>query len=245
MARKLDLPADLPASVGEYMNCLSSILLLIMTEALCIALSACAGNTKQVQQSNVSPPVIGQGSSSRSIGKLEYEGTAHTTITYLDASGNVVSKATYQDNVTVGIGDPQRSGSIAESNPVNLFLGSVSKPTAEGQLSIFSAIPFKDPRDGVEYLLQYWDLRLEGDTISGRLINTHMAEASVMNFLNANKEIVPGRPEMGVIMWPYPIGENSKLEGTFNKQGIRLRIQGNVSDESRPFTSEIVATRKE
>ena len=218
-------------------------LLLVMAGTLCLALLACTGGTKTGSSSVSIRPSDGPGNSGGMTQKIEYKGTASTTITYLDISGNAIGRQTFYDNVSVGIGPPQQSGNIVESNPCNLFLGPVLTPTDEGQISIFSAIPFTDPRDGVQYLLQYWTLRLNGNHISGLLSDTHLAEASVMNFLNANKELVPGRPEMGTMVWPYPISKNAKLEGTFNMQEIKLRIQGNVSDESRAFTSTIVANR--
>ena len=220
-----------------------SILSLVMSGTLCLWLPACASRTNTDPAFNPAPPPAGAGTPDGITQKIEYKGKATTTITYLDGAATVISQRTFYDDVSVGIGPPQQAGSIVESNPLHLFLGPISTPTAEGQISVFSAIPFKDRRDGVQYLLQYWTLRLNGNKISGTLSDTHMAEASVVNFLNGNKEIVPGRPEMGTMIWPYPIGKNAKLEGTFNMREIRIRIQGNVSDESRSFTSTIVANR--
>jgi hypothetical protein len=171
---------------------------------------------------------------------IQYQGTARTTIKYLDATGNLLAQQSYQDNVNVGIGPPHQSGRIIENNPINLFLEPVSTPTAEGQISIHSAHPFTDTRDGRKVLLQYWSLTRNGGSISGTLSDTHATEGSVVNFLNASKEL---GPNLGTIVWPYPISKNSTLQGTIAANEIKLRIEGNVSDGSRAFVSAIVATR--
>lgn len=171
---------------------------------------------------------------------LQYRGTARTTIRYLDAFGRVLGQRTYQNRVTVQIGPPLRSGRMVESNPIHLSLAPIGSPSAEGQISIYSARPFNDSRDG---LLQYWNLALSDGNLSGRLGSTHEAEAAAANLLNASKEIVPGRPDMGTLVSPYAISRNSKLAGTFKRNEIRLRIQGNESAGTRPFLSDIVATR--
>lgn len=166
---------------------------------------------------------------------IEYTGSSRTTIRYLDAFGKYIGQQTYQDKVKVGIGAPQRSGRIVESNPIHLFLGPISNRNAPGQIEIHSAATFRG-----SLLLQCWNLTVRGNNISGVLSDTHEAEATTLNFLNAVKEL---GPNLGTIVWPYPIGKNSKLQGTFDRNEIRLRIQGNVSGGGRPFVSDIVAKR--
>jgi hypothetical protein len=173
---------------------------------------------------------------------FQYQGSARTTIRYLDAFGNVLGQQTYQDKVKVGVGPPQRSGSRVENNPIHLYFAPISNRNAPGQIEIHSAHPFTDSA-GASFLLRYWSLSLNGSSIFGTLTNTHAEEATVINFLNAAKEIVPGRPNLGTIIWPYPMSKNSKLEGTFDRNQIKLHIQGNVDVGGRPFVSDIVASR--
>lgn len=180
---------------------------------------------------------------SRITAERQYLGTAATTVTYFDAFGKFLRKETYREELTVSIVAPRQAGGIVESNPFSFSIGSTVRMDAEGQIQITSAVPFTDPRDGVQFLFQYWKLTFRDGDLSGALTDTHAAEAMVLNFLNAAKEIVPGRPEMGMMAFQYGISKDATLQGTLDSNEIRLRIQGNVTDESRPFTSEIVATR--
>ena len=167
---------------------------------------------------------------------VEYIGSSRTTIRYLDAFGKYIGQQTYQDKVKVGIGAPRRAGRMVENNPIHLFLAPISNRNAPGQIEIRSAATVRG-----SLLLQCWNLTVRGNNISGTLSDTHEAESTTLNYLNAVKEIVDGRPNLGTFVFPYPIGKNSKLTGTFDRNEIRLRIQGNVSDGTRPFVSDIVA----
>jgi hypothetical protein len=204
---------------------------------LALVLACRGGSQKGVSPSGDSRPPTGTAEITE---ETQYQGTARTTIKYIDVSGNVLGQQSYQDNVKVSVGPPHRSGQTVENNPINLSLGPVSAPTAEGQIEVHSANAITDTRDGRQVLLQYWSLTLSGGRISGTLSDTHAAEATVVNFLNASKEL---GPNLGTIVWPYPMSKNSTLQGTIARNEIRLRIEGNVSDGSRAFVSDIVATR--
>lgn len=97
----------------------------------------------------------------------------------------------------VGIAAPVRSGRIAESNPIHLFLAPISNRNAPGQIEIRSADTVKG-----SLLLQCWNLTVRCNNISGTLSDTHEAESTTLNYLNAVKEIVNGRPNLGTFVFP-------------------------------------------
>ena len=176
--------------------------------------------------------------------KRQYTGTAHTTITYLDydAQGNkvFVEEKEYNNNLNIFIQPPKSVGTFVENNPFSLTLTTEPTTGEEGELWIASAVVLVDPYLG-EILLQYWELQLAGDTVTGTLTDTHIAESAAMNELWAWEEI---SPTLKMVL-PFPIDKGSILRGTINNNEIRLHIEGNTTDQTRPFVSEIVATRAE
>ncbi len=187
----------------------------------------------------------GSRSGSRVTASREYAGKMTITITYLDPEGNFQRKNSFQHNdVKVFVGPPRRAGSMVDSNPISLTFGSNTSQSAEGQLSVGSAEAYTDVRDKVSVVLQYWKLELDGNELSGTLTDNHTAEgAALPNHLNAIKEIVPGRPNLGSLVFAHSLAKGTRLEGMIDDDAIRLNIEGNVSEQSKPFAAEVVARR--
>lgn len=167
----------------------------------------------------------------------KYAGVANTTIQYFDGFGQLLGTRTFQTNVALYIEAPASSGGITESNPFNFQL-LPGNAAGEGEIEIRSAVGFTDPRDGREILFQYWRITTNGNQISGQLTDTHIAESVALNFVNAETSIA-GVP----IVWNYPMAVNTRFTGTVNGNTLTLRVEGNSTDMSRPFVSEITLQR--
>lgn len=169
----------------------------------------------------------------------QYVGTATTLVDHPDASGRSAGVRTYQLSVTVVIDRPASAGGSTESNPFNLLVAP-SSPGAEGALEVWSAFPALDPRDGREVLFQYWELRLAGNDVAGRLVDNHTAEGAALNLINTATVVAPNVPAMTI---PAAMAVGTTLQGTIQANELRLRIQGNTTDGSRPFRSDVTARR--
>jgi hypothetical protein len=173
-------------------------------------------------------PVLGQ-----------YVGRSSTLVEQLDASGQSGGIRRYQLPVTVVIDRPASAGGLTESNPFNLLVAPTT-PGAEGAIEVWSAFPALDPRDGREVLIQYWELRLARGDVTGRLVDNHTAEGAALNLINIARTVAPNVPEMTM---PAAMAVGTVLEGTIRSREVRLRIQGNTTDRTRPFLSEVTASR--
>jgi hypothetical protein len=174
-----------------------------------------------------------------------YSGRADVTIGYADAFGNLKGRQAFNYAVDVTVDAPARSGRIVERNPIHLVVAPSDDRQAgqNGVITIWSAMPLTDPKDGVQFLLQYWTLTLDATMLEGRLSNTHTAEAAALNLLNDIDELVPGRPELGMIPRVAALARGCTLRGTLTRSSIDIEIRGNVTDQSRPFIMRVRASR--
>lgn len=79
--------------------------------------------------------------------------------------------------------------------------------------------------------------------MKGRLVEDHHEEAAALNQLAAPAEVVACQPQFGTYPNVYGIAEGAKLTGSIDVRCVRLRIEGNVFDRTRPFVAKIVARR--
>jgi hypothetical protein len=175
--------------------------------------------------------------------KKQYKGTAHTTITYLDYDTDgkeLLEKKEYEKVVHVLTGPPKNVGSIKESNPLNLTVTTEPTTGEEGEIWITPALVLVD-KDLGEILFQYWTLQQTEDSITGVLTDTHIAEAASMNHLWTWEEISTNVK----MVLPFYIATDSALRGTIDDNEVRIHIEGNSTDRTRPFVSEIVAVREQ
>ena len=173
-----------------------------------------------------------------------FTGTATTKIQYYDYdpySGQdvFVEEKSYQYAVLIYVKSPLNVGSVYESNPVNLAIYPDRDATAEeeGHIDISSAIIINDPLIG-KVLLQYWNLTLNGNSISGTLTDNHIAEASATNLLWAWDAISANL----IMTMPFPIAVSTTMQGTIGSNQIQLNISGQSHNTYRRFTSNIVAS---
>lgn len=211
-------------------------------------------------------PLLGSAARAQTAGGLLgfYSGTTTTTIQYLDAFGQPLGRQTYQNNVVVRLG-PVGEGASGERNPFHLYV--VPDPPSitgqEGVYEIHSALGYAEvpgqeirspitgePVDssaggthettGGGLTLQYWTLQQTGQTtFAGVLSDPHTAEALAVNLINAVSEIAPGI----LMVWFYPIAAGTQLAGRVDGNTLTMAIAGNTIDGTRPFRSDIVATR--
>lgn len=175
-------------------------------------------------------------------GEMLYEGTAETTIDYLEytTSGALVREETvrYTHAARVIVGSPKRVGLVSEENAFSLNITTGPTTGEEGELWLTSSLVLVDEWLG-EILLQYWTLSLTGTRLTGTLTDTHIAESAAMNQLWARDEISPG---LTMIM-PFPVATSAAIEGTLTETEISVTIIGSTTDGRRPFVSNITARR--
>jgi len=180
------------------------------------------------------------GGNQNGTGEIVYQGTAATTITYLDDTGGLIETKSYATAMEVILDDPVEANGTPESNPLQLVVGSLHahEATDEGHYSIWSAQSFTDAQDNVEYILQWWALERQGNAITGTLVDHHTAEAMALNLINAWADAY-GVP----IVWPFVMTNGTTLQGTITDSQVALRFEGSSTGGTRRFVSDLTATR--
>jgi hypothetical protein len=166
-----------------------------------------------------------------------YEGSATTSIDVSDLFGNFVGTSKTKLDTRITIGDVARQGTDAETNPFNLVITTLGgQKRQEGAIELYSAAPFSI-RGG--FVAQYWTLQLKGDRLTGTLTNSFTADDLSGNLFISRQQTSSGTYQLAT----YDVAQGSQLSGTITDQEIRLRIDGNSTDFTRPFTTEIVVER--
>ncbi|MEA1921203.1 MAG: hypothetical protein U9N63_00950 [Pseudomonadota bacterium] len=176
--------------------------------------------------------------------KRNFSGSADMTIQYykydpFSGQDVFVEEKQYHYSVYIFTKAPLKIGSISESNPFNISIypNRDSSNVKEGYIDIRSAAlcsvnTFRD------LLLQYWNLTLNGEKLSGTLADTHSAEASAANLLWAWEDIAGLKTIL-----PFPIAVNTTIQGIISDTGLKLSIQGETTDTYRKFVVKIVGQR--
>lgn len=166
-----------------------------------------------------------------------YVGTATTTVEVSDFFGEFIGETQTRIRTSVTLGPVKRISGVIEDNPFNLtivpFLGDSNR---DGAIELYSAIPYNQQGG---FLAQYWRMQLRGSTLRGTLVNTFARDGLSANLLNSRREVARGVWRS----WVYDMGRNTTIVGTVTRSAIRLRIDGNTTDTSRPFTATIVVER--
>lgn len=184
----------------------------------------------------------------------DLSGSASTTVSYFDFCFNqIMGSETYQlNNVRVSVRGPLRPTRLSpdlipavgnENNPINLVVGqtTVGDSLAPGSVFLASALRFGATSPGL--ILQYWNLNLNGNALSGRLVEDNREQSAAANLLSAWKKL--GCFGGASILFPnqYDIAEGTTLTGTLTRNAVTLQIVGNTFDTSRPFVTNITANR--
>jgi hypothetical protein len=175
--------------------------------------------------------------------KREYQGNAQTSIRYYTYNPHTgldefLEEKQYSYPVVIYIHPPLEEGGILESNPFNLqvFPDRSQNPDEEGHLDLSSALIFNTTSGRV--LLQYWQIQLVGEVLTGSLTDTHLAEAAAANLIWAWDDIA------GTIMtMPFPISQGCSLQGSLNSTMIQITLQGESENTYRKFHTTISASR--
>ena len=181
-----------------------------------------------------------------------YDGVLVTTVSATNACGRNLGTQTTRIPSTIWIQAPLRNVPAspglpapvgADDNPLNLKLhqSTTAAGIAPGAISLGSALLFNSTSPSV--ILRYWGLGFDGTSLTGTLVEDHREEAAAFNLLAISDELVPCRPELGIIPNVVPLREGTRLSGTVTATEVRLRIEGNVLRGDRAFVAEIVAAR--
>jgi hypothetical protein len=170
-----------------------------------------------------------------------YRGRSRIRIGFRNVlTGRIERVSNHQTGAVVQIGRPKAAAGIRERNPFNFSIGSSPSEIAANRLgafSTFSAIPYNF-RGG--YLAQYWSFRQNGRRITGRLSNTHQAEALAVNSITSLRDI-----GLGIVTpWPYTMRQNTRITGTITRSRIRVQIRGWDTGLSRAFLIRVNARRR-
>ena len=130
-----------------------------------------------------------------------------------------------------------------EDNPINLVVGETTTADSVAPGSVFLSSAFRYGATSPGVILQSWKLALRGTKLTGTLVEDHREEAAAQNLLAAWKEAGCG-PAGFVYPDQYAIGEGTTLTGTLTRNAVRLHVVGNTSDGSRPFVTDISASRQ-
>lgn len=167
-----------------------------------------------------------------------YEGFATARVEVSNIFGEFVGESITRIKTTLTLAAPKRINGVQEANPFSLTIAPLSEDsTKDGAMELYSAIPYNIDAG---FLAQYWRLQLTGKSLTGTLINPFTSEGLSANLLNSRREVSVGLWRS----WVYDIGRGTRLFGTVSRDAIRLRITGNTTDASRPFTIEVVVERK-
>lgn len=180
----------------------------------------------------------------------DFSGSLSTTIRYLTFCYGDLGSETYQlQNVRVSVRAPLRPTPLSpdlpppvgnENNPINLVVGETTPQANIDVGSVFVASAFRYGATSPGVILQYWNLTLNGATLSGTLVSDHREEAAAANLLSAWKELGCG---FGWYPNQYEMSEGTTLTGTLTRNSVQLRITGSTFDGSRPFVTDITANR--
>jgi hypothetical protein len=181
----------------------------------------------------------------------DFTGTLTTTVRYLSVcTGQVLGDQTTQipSKITISPALQPNPNDLPadtpERNPINLLLGqtNVAGTIAPGSINLASAARFRF--SAIRSLtLQYWNLAITGNAITGTLVQDHREEGAAFNLLAAHQELLACQPSFGTYVNQLPIAEGATLTGSITAQQVQLRIVGRSFDTFRQFTAEIAAAR--
>jgi len=191
------------------------------------------GNCKKSNNTDVNP---GQT-------KIEYAGQTVTKIRYYEYNVNTgqddfVEEKQYTYNSSVFVNPPMELEGVTETNPFSLqiYPDRSGNDGEEGHLDISSCIIVNDMFVG-KVILQFWKYSLNGEQISGTLMDNHIAESSAANIIWTWDDVA------GMIMtMPFYLANGATMTGTVTNSKISINIAGQSTDTYRKFTCQINAT---
>jgi hypothetical protein len=172
-----------------------------------------------------------------------YEGVASTTVQFTDALGQTHIR-NYLIPVAIEVCPSLQTQATTqtERNPFHFsvkpaFLGAIAE---EGLYTIVSAaIIFQ----GAESLVQYWRFVGSGTSFTGELTLPHTQSHNPLS-PTVNQINLPPAPRGGFpIPVAFPLTQGTRLAGTMTTDHLRFRVEGNTTDRTHPFVSEVTATR--
>lgn len=181
----------------------------------------------------------------------DFTGTLTTTVRYLSVcTGQVLGDQTTQIPSKITVSPPLRPNpndlpaDTPERNPINLILGqtNVAGTIAPGSVNLTSAARFRFSAIR-SLILQYWNLAINGNAITGTLVEDQREQGAAFNLLAAHQELLACQPQFGTYVNQLAIAEGATLTGTITAQQVQLRIVGQTIDTFHRFVTEITAVR--
>ena len=98
---------------------------------------------------------------------------------------------------------------------------------------------------GFHMCLEFWNLNVSGDTVSGTLTDTHASESlSYFNILWAEDYNMIGDL---LVIKPFLVDAGATLNGSVNDNSVQLQISGNAAApdnlHDRPFNITVNVSR--
>ncbi|MEU1755633.1 hypothetical protein ABZ436_23650 [Micromonospora matsumotoense] len=162
-----------------------------------------------------------------------WEGTATIVVNYYAPCGSGfdwihLGAQTYRQPVQVAAEDPVGG----EDNDLRLSVSS-ARQTTEGGFTMVSSGRFHTTSGPLT--LTYWDLRVDGTTISGTLTDSHKAEGVVQNLLYSNQTLDPCSDRLGGMLKALGMDTGARLSGRLGDRSGSLVVRGRSIDTSRGF----------
>ena len=176
---------------------------------------------------------------------VAYRGTATTTILASGADAGGRTRSAVERDVTVTVAPP----SDGESAPFDLRVDAATGRRVEGADHLTSSGVAFDAA-GAESVVQFWDLRTDGDRVRGTLRDPAGDAAPGYNVLNTFREFVPGVPDTLMLATESMVG-GTALRGRITETDLELAVSANTLNAfagdalnlSRAFRCTVRATR--
>ena len=157
---------------------------------------------------------------------LSYTGSMAVTIsTFEDCDGDGTPEQTesqsFEHPATVILGAPVADDATLESNPFDLLIGpsTAAGLGQPGEVWPGSATVLTTPDTARQLMVQYWDLLLVGDQLTGTLVDSHRDLAAVTNLVWDDTELVPC-PDRPAERHAVPIARG-RHAGRHARHGVR------------------------
>jgi hypothetical protein len=175
-----------------------------------------------------------------------YRGTAATKIAGDRFSGGKTQQSLRRDVVITVT--PTREGYEGHANPFELTVdGPAEGTSAVGPGRIVTADVAFDA-EGRERTVKHWDVQAGDDGVVSGVLRSSDAESNV---LTSKRALIPGHEETMLLVTEAMAG-GTTLAGTITPERLELDVSGNtvnrfagdLLDQSRPFVTQIRATRE-
>jgi hypothetical protein len=217
--------AALPKTAYRYVLLLISVLFTAAIVSACGG-SGAGGVTTRFENRTATEPT-----------RRTFQGVASTSVRFTDQLGQTRIR-NYATPIVIDIAPPLRSAASGqvEINPFHFSVSPVSGIAEEGLYTLVSAAVIFQ---GSERLIQFWRFIENGDTFSGELTQPDNPLSATGNLIYLPSDLSGGFP----VPIAFEMARETRLTGMMTKDHISFRIEGDTTDRTHSFVSEVSATR--